>query len=89
MIENQNHSAIWQSISDSMDREREEHCKRIRSAKSAEMYLNVIRDARRQVSEMMALIETETHNPDWTKIQETPIGKLFFKLIHLENHLCW
>lgn len=89
MIENQNHSAIWQSICDAMDREREEHYKRIRSAESAEMYLNVIRDARQQVLEMIALIETETHNPDWIKIQETPIGKLFFKLNHLENHLCW
>ena len=89
MMENQNHSAMWQSICDAMDREREAHYERIRSAESAERYLNVIRDARQQVLEVMDLIETETHNPDWTKIQETPIGKVFLKLIHLENSLCW
>ena len=89
MMENQEHSAIWQSICDAIDREKEEHYKRIRSAESAEMYLNIIQDARQQVLEVMDLIETETHNPDWSKIQETPIGKVFIKLIHLENSLCW
>ena len=88
-MEIQNHSAMWQSISDAIDREREEHYKRIRSAESAEMYLSVIRDARQQVLEVMDLIESETHNPDWIKIQETPIGKVFFKLNHLENSFCW
>ena len=89
MAENQNHSAMWQSICDGMDRERNELYEKIRSAERAEMYLNVIRDARQQVLEVMDLIEAETHNPDWTKIQNTPIGKMFLKLIHLENSLCW
>lgn len=68
MMENQNHSAMWQNICDAMDREREELYKRTRSAERAEMYLNVIRDARQQVLEVMNLIETETHNPDLIKI---------------------
>ena len=58
-------------------------------AERADLFYNVIKEARQQVLEMMDLIEAETHNPDWTKIQETPIGKVFLKLIHLENSLCW
>jgi hypothetical protein len=64
-------------ISDLSDKER------------AEFFLNQIRGSRQQVLEIIDDIEKETNNPDWVKLQNTPIGKIFFKLIHLENDLCW
>mgnify|MGYP006873027532 CR=1 FL=1 len=90
MNNNEKPSALWQSICDCMDKEREETYRRIsQRAEKAELYLNVIREARKQVLEIIDLIDAETNNPDWIKLQNTPIGKLYFKINQLENHLCW
>jgi len=55
----------------------------------AEFFLNQIREARQQVLEIIDDIDNATSNPDWIALQNTSIGKIYFKLNHLENDLCW
>jgi hypothetical protein len=55
----------------------------------AEFFLNQIKEARQQVLEIIADIDNATNNPDWITLQNTPIGRIYFKLNHLENDLCW
>jgi hypothetical protein len=55
----------------------------------AEFFHNQIKEARQQVLEIIADIDNATNNPDWIKLQNTSIGRIYFKLNHLENNLCW
>ena len=54
-----------------------------------EFFHNQIREARQQVLEIIDYVDNATNHPDWIELQNTPIGRIYFKLNHLENDLCW